>query len=85
MSWSSRRRKQKIRDEQTPPPLTRHHKRCVSNGGDDSPDNVVLISDVKHRAFHTLFENMDAYGIAEKLNSIYIDSRYVLTVHKIGD
>lgn len=47
---------------------SRHHRKCRSNGGTNDKENIVYVSQVAHRAFHTLFANKNAYGIAQILN-----------------
>lgn len=61
---------------------SRHHRKCRSNGGTNDKENIVYVSQVAHRAFHTLFANKNAYGIAQILNKIWIDPEYELIVRK---
>ena len=34
-----------------------HHLVCRSKGGSNSPSNLLVMAEPKHRALHTLFEN----------------------------
>jgi len=52
---------------------TKHHRRCVSRGGDESPDNISIVSRTDHEAWHTLFNHMDAESICRRLNGVWID------------
>jgi hypothetical protein len=58
----------------------RHHRRCKSNGGKNSPTNIAIVDRRKHVAFHMLFANQSAEGIAETLNQVWIDPKYMLIV-----
>jgi hypothetical protein len=59
---------------------SRHHRKCRSNEGTNDKENIVYVSQVEHRAYHTLFANKDAYGIAQILNETWIDPDYKLMV-----
>jgi hypothetical protein len=63
---------------------TGHHRRCRSNGGtDDTPkNNVSVVTDVQHEAFHTLFGNAEAERIAEILNETWIDPSWELIARR---
>lgn len=57
-----------------------HHRQCRSNGGKTTKENLSKVSELQHRAFHTLFLNKDTYGIAQFLNEVWIDPRFELVV-----
>lgn len=61
---------------------SRNHHQCRSNKGTSDKENIVFVSQVAHRAYHTLFANKDAYGIAQILNETWIDPHYELVVYK---
>ena len=61
---------------------SRHHRKCRSNGGNSERRNISNVSQNEHRAYHTLFANKDAYGIAKTLNEIWIDPSFQLVVTK---
>ena len=53
---------------------SRHHRRPVSKGGAEvtkgGRQNVVVVPDYKHVAFHRLFNNMNPDQIAKELSYI---------------
>jgi len=55
-----------------------HHRKCKSNGGDNSPQNLVTVSKKKHAAFHILFANAEAPEIAKILNETWLDPSWQL-------
>lgn len=61
--------------------LTRHHCRPRSIGGSDHPENISMLSEKKHQAWHTLFANMTAFDIAKEINERYLDRKYVFEVN----
>lgn len=56
--------------------LTRHHRRPTSIGGSDQPENISMLPDKKHQAWHTLFANMTAFDIVKEINEKYLDAKY---------
>jgi len=60
----------------------KHHRKCKSNGGTNSKENISMVKMTEHRAFHFLFRNCNAYGIAEILNKTWIDPDYEIIVRK---
>lgn len=62
--------------------ITKHHRRCKSNGGGDEESNISYVPASKHQAYHTLFQNMEAYEIAELLNNVWIDRRHFFVVKR---
>jgi len=62
--------------------LTKHHRKCKSNGGSNDDSNISYIPRNKHQAFHTLFQNKEAYEIADILNKEYLDPDYYFIVKK---
>lgn len=62
--------------------LQRHHRKCKSNGGTYARRNISKVKPTEHQAFHILFSNKDAYGIAEILNDTWIDPDYILIVKR---
>lgn len=59
-----------------------HHRKPQSLGGENTDRNKSYVSVLRHRAWHTLFENMDPYEIAKVINDIWLDRDYILVVHK---
>jgi len=47
--------------------LTRHHDHNTVRGGDNSPENIILLKSDKHDAWHLLFRNMSFLEIAKLL------------------
>ncbi len=62
--------------------LTRHHRKCKSRGGNGKPANITMVEERLHKAFHLLFSNMDAYQIAQQLNSFWLDPDYHVEVKR---
>jgi hypothetical protein len=62
------------------PRVTRHHKRPKSRHGGNEPENIVIVPESKHRAFHHLFWNSTPEEIARIPNETWIDPSYVLVV-----
>ena len=52
--------------------LTKHHRKMRCRGGDDSNDNISMVEEQHHRAFHLLFGNGTPEQIAKKLNDIWL-------------
>ncbi len=50
--------------------LKPHHRRPRSMGGSDSPYNISWVPRDLHNSWHTLFGNMNAYQIANRINSL---------------
>jgi hypothetical protein len=50
---------------------TRHHIWPLSRGGTDKPQNIIVVSTVKHRAYHILFSNKLPTEILQELRAIY--------------
>jgi hypothetical protein len=61
---------------------TGHHRRCRSNGGTDARSNISVVTDVQHKAFHTLFGNATTEVIAEILNETWIDPSWELIARR---
>jgi hypothetical protein len=70
-----------------PEKMNNHHRRPRSRGGLTINPNISNVSQVKHRAWHTLFENMTPEEIAEEINRVWIDPNYhfVCVKHEKGD
>lgn len=62
--------------------VNRHHRKPKSRGGDNSVGNISRVEVNKHRAWHTLFENMTAQEIANEINRTWIDPEYFLVVRR---
>lgn len=44
--------------------LTRHHIRNTVRGGDNSPENIIMLKNEKHECWHTLFHNLSFLEVA---------------------
>jgi len=62
--------------------VTHHHRRPRSRGGSNDQRNVSLVTDTQHRAWHTLFGNLEPEQIADRINNIWLDPDYRLSVEK---
>lgn len=77
ISWwsTAQSRRVKIMSEHN-----RHHKLARSNGGNchvvNGHRNIVYVPVKKHRAFHTLFENLSAQAICQIINDTWLDPNY---------
>jgi len=60
----------------------RHHRLPRSLQGDNSRENISIVSIVKHRAYHALFSNGTPYDIANILNKLWIPKDYELVVRR---
>jgi hypothetical protein len=58
--------------------VSKHHRKPISRGGKTTPQNLSMVSCVKHRAWHTLFANMSPPEIAEEINSVWLDPDFML-------
>lgn len=57
----------------------RHHKKPQSKGGKrfvNGHHNIVRVPVVKHRAWHSLFENLSAQEICALINQVWLDPDY---------
>jgi cbb3-type cytochrome oxidase cytochrome c subunit len=62
--------------------LTFHHRKPKSLGGMRTPENLILLPDKKHDAWHLLFVNYPPEQIAAEINAKYIDPEYEIIVRK---
>ena len=60
--------------------LTRHHRLPTSIGGSDDPANISMVSETKHQAWHTLFQNKSAIEICKEINEVWLDPKYELVI-----
>lgn len=59
----------------------RHHRLPRSRGGTNTPENISLVPQNLHRAYHTLFGNMMPDTIAKLLTDTWIaKSHYLIAV-----
>ena len=58
----------------------RHHRKCRSHGGSDEGENISIVDERQHKAYHLLFGNMRPQQVADKLNGVYIDPEFKLIV-----
>ena len=49
---------------------TRHHLRNKCKGGTNTPENLMILWDDKHSAWHTLFKNMNLDEIIRCLQKV---------------
>ena len=62
--------------------LTRHHRKSKARGGTNEQENISMVKDKFHQAFHLLFGDADPGYIVEQLNSIWIDPDYCVVLMK---
>ena len=58
--------------------LTKHHRRPRSKGGSDLPENISLVPEKLHNAWHLLFSNCSVSEIARIMNEHWIDDVYYM-------
>jgi len=56
----------------------------VSNGGHTTEQNISIVTEAKHRAFHILFGNRKAEDIAGYLTAVWLDPSVRMVVEKKG-
>ena len=58
--------------------MTKHHRMPQSHGGTDTypKDNVSMLRNDRHQAWHNLFSNFSAERICWLINNYYLDPRY---------
>jgi len=61
---------------------TKHHRRPRSTGGDNDPQNISLVTEKEHRAWHVLFANMGPQAIARAINKKWLDPNWWLVACK---
>ena len=57
-------------------PLTRHHRRPRSLGGKHEGENISMVPEKLHNAYHLLFANNHIGKICEILNDHFVDTDY---------
>lgn len=62
--------------------MTKHHRRPRSRGGSNDPYNVSIVSESRHMAWHTLFNNKTIAEIVYELNTVWIDPSYELFIRE---
>mgnify|MGYP003661321801 CR=1 FL=1 len=66
--------------------LTKHHRKCQIHGGTDDNGNIAMVTDRKHKAWHTVFGTKTADKIVWELNNVWLDPAYtVILVEKEKD
>jgi hypothetical protein len=55
---------------------TVHHRKCKSLGGTSERRNISIVPDVKHTAWHIVFENRTPEMIAKYINAVWLDPDY---------
>lgn len=65
--------------------LTHHHRLPSSKGGRSTEDNISMVPDNAHRAWHGFALNYDALNIAKIINNHFIDPAYRFVCVKTED
>ena len=60
----------------------RHHRKCRSNGGTNEARNISIVEQSKHRAYHTLFQNMTPHEVARLLTEVWVDPDFEIIARK---
>ena len=61
--------------------ITKHHRLPRHKGGTNTPENISMLPENLHRAWHVLFKTYDAIKIAEVINKFYLDPAYTMVAH----
>lgn len=57
---------------------TKHHRRSKYFNGNSDPENISIVSEKEHNAFHVLWDGTkSAFDICEDLNARWIDPDFV--------
>ncbi|PIQ14558.1 MAG: hypothetical protein COW67_13140 [Flavobacteriales bacterium CG18_big_fil_WC_8_21_14_2_50_32_9] len=65
--------------------MSRHHRRPVSQKGKSTLENISIVCENKHRAWHLLFDNHPPEMIAKIINAVWLDPDYeMVAVPKLG-
>lgn len=56
--------------------MDRHHRLPRSRGGSNHPNNISIVEQKQHRAWHMLVGNMTAKEAAKMLSDVWIDPNY---------
>lgn len=67
-----------------PVTLTKHHRKPKSLGGTNAKENISVVPDHHHRAWHLLFRQGDPEYVAMVINRTWIDPEYKIVVVKKG-
>jgi len=62
--------------------MSKHHRRPRSLNGDNSSENISVVPENLHNAWHLLFVNDSPEIIAARINNIWIDPEYKFIVVK---
>ena len=81
----SKRKRRKYRHRRLPQGTNRHHRLPKSRGGRDSGQNISVVPVNQHQAWHTMFANMQAWEIADKINRVWLDPEYELVLVRRGE
>lgn len=49
-----------------------HHRQCVSNGGNNEPENLIEVNHGRHMGWHQCFDNKTPEKIVWELNNIWL-------------
>lgn len=60
--------------------LDRHHRKCRSNGGNNNAENISLVTQKQHRAWHLLFQNRTPAEIARVITEVWIAEFYLVAI-----
>ena len=81
----SKRKRRRYRHRSPPRGTNRHHRLPKSRGGRDSGQNISVVPVNQHQAWHTMFNNMQAWEIADKINRVWLDPEYELVLVRRGE
>ena len=65
-----------------PRPLTKHHVLCSSRGGTNTYENIKMLPDNIHEAFHHLFANLTPEEIIVYLTQEFFNNKEYVSAEK---
>ena len=81
----SKRKRRRYRHSKPPQGKNRHHRKPKSRGGGNHGRNISVVPVNQHQAWHTMFNNMQAWEIADKINRVWLDPEYELVLVRRGE
>jgi len=61
---------------------SKHHRKPRSKGGKTTPENISIVNATQHKAWHTLFFNLDPGEICKIINDTWLDLEFKFTCKK---
>jgi hypothetical protein len=62
---------------------SRHHRQPQSRKGSNAPDNISVVLQTQHNAWHTLFSNLSPETICALMNEKWLPTNYRFTCERL--